>query len=698
MQNIRELTEFTQMIDAIIENYENIISKAEEVDKTKEEVARLIESTNTIKQIINSFDANKADFDAKFAGFDKLYNDVLSLKDALSKISGQTGIINDNNESIIQTYSSVKINALIQKITSSLTSFSQSLDVNTKNYEKTEKEITKIKEDIDKKPNAADVVRNDTYTQEKQTIDTALAKKANSDDVYSKPDVDTKFMLKKDAVDAYSKSEADTKFEPKTNKETYKGIRLFDRLQSVAYLAFYQEVERRISDDEIVKYGDIYIQGIKNNDYMIPFTTNMNKTSNWIRLPFPFGEEIVDLIGDSGCYSATPIYAKVKDKSYIYTWGYNGHGQLGVGHTNAPVKMFKVNFPDKVKDIYVVGGNFSYTYAAVYVILENLDVYVCGANSYMQLGIGTSVDASTFIKNEALSGKDIVKITGKVGCGAAAILRSGRCLVWGQNTQGCLGLGDGAPKSTPLYLTDENIKDVYVQSHWYETGQGGSQAYSSVTILLSDATAKASGYLQKITNPARTANEINQFETVLDKDGQVLNNLKKIYIGACYWGFALKNSGEFYISGDSNNCYTFKEAKNEATKGFTKLMDNVKDIHLIMSPRVDYVILFIETIDNEWYALMKCGGPKGFPFDFLKSTYANSSTVPDYPKDLDNCIMTLPFKPLQIVKYYRNDNTSGDIWMTDGKSIYTSGSIGSGSTYQVAGGFTKVNLMQGERI
>ena len=139
MQNIRELTEFTQMIDAIIENYENIISKAEEVDKTKEEVARLIESTNAIKQIINSFDANKADFDAKFAGFDKLYNDVLSLKDALSKISGQTGIINDNNESIIQTYSSVKINALIQKITSSLTSFSQSLDANTKNYEKTQK-------------------------------------------------------------------------------------------------------------------------------------------------------------------------------------------------------------------------------------------------------------------------------------------------------------------------------------------------------------------------------------------------------------------------------------------------------------------------------------------------------------------------------------------------------------------------------
>jgi alpha-tubulin suppressor-like RCC1 family protein len=85
-----------------------------------------------------------------------------------------------------------------------------------------------------------------------------------------------------------------------------------------------------------------------------------------------------------------------RGRASVYTWGGNGHGQLGVD-TSAFPSPYLVPAPQKVYllsrvDHIFAGGNYSMALG------EDGEVFAWGSNKYGQLGSGNPLETSTPIR------------------------------------------------------------------------------------------------------------------------------------------------------------------------------------------------------------------------------------------------------------------------------------------------------------
>ena len=163
--------------------------------------------------------------------------------------------------------------------------------------------------------------------------------------------------------------------------------------------------------------------------------------------------------------------------SSIYAWtstgelwvsGDNGYGQLGLGTTsNTPRNLVKVAISD-VREVVVVGSNDNKV--STFALKTDGTLWTCGYNGYGQLGIGTTTTTSTFTEVTAISGY-VSKVDGtdsKYG-GIIAMTKDDtqdNVWTWGYNGEGALGHGDTANRTTPELLVGLKAKDVRFSGHY----------------------------------------------------------------------------------------------------------------------------------------------------------------------------------------------------------------------------------------
>ena len=91
----------------------------------------------------------------------------------------------------------------------------------------------------------------------------------------------------------------------------------------------------------------------------------------------------------------------------LYTWGYNGYGQLGKGNTNH--YYYATRIPASVfnneKVLYVICSGYRYTHT--FVITESGKCWATGYGSQGQLGLNTGSDRSDFAEVTAVSGSPL---------------------------------------------------------------------------------------------------------------------------------------------------------------------------------------------------------------------------------------------------------------------------------------------------
>ena len=148
----------------------------------------------------------------------------------------------------------------------------------------------------------------------------------------------------------------------------------------------------------------------------------------------------------------------VNSNGDLYSWGWNGQGQLGNGtntDSNVPLPVRAAGTPMAGKKIVHVstGGNF-YKGSSLALSSEG-KVYSWGANDQGQLGNGTATNSNlpVEVKTEGtpMAGKKIVQTA--IGVTHSMALDSeGKVYSWGENVNGLLGTGDAIPTLSPVLV------------------------------------------------------------------------------------------------------------------------------------------------------------------------------------------------------------------------------------------------------
>jgi alpha-tubulin suppressor-like RCC1 family protein len=188
--------------------------------------------------------------------------------------------------------------------------------------------------------------------------------------------------------------------------------------------------------------------------------------------------------------------AAIDSTGQLYTWGYNGNGQLGQGNTTQLSNPTAVSGFTNVSDVIVRGENdysgsaSSGTYNTFTVVLRtNGTVWSAGTNRRGELADGTTTQRTSFTQESTLK-TNITKIFAGVagqggdnnGGGMAAIVDSSANVYFtGYNVNGQLGVNDSSHTTTVVVTTlsgdtSEDLRDVGLERRFLREARalGGS--------------------------------------------------------------------------------------------------------------------------------------------------------------------------------------------------------------------------------
>ncbi|CAI5772404.1 Hypothetical predicted protein [Podarcis lilfordi] len=134
----------------------------------------------------------------------------------------------------------------------------------------------------------------------------------------------------------------------------------------------------------------------------------------------------------------------VTENGKLYMFGSNNWGQLGFGTRNTVNKptCVKALKPEKVK-LAACGRNHTLIYT------EQGNVYAAGGNSEGQLGLGDTEERSTFHLISFFSNQHKIKQLAAGSYTSAALTEDGQLFMWGDNSEGQIGLADEANAYVP---------------------------------------------------------------------------------------------------------------------------------------------------------------------------------------------------------------------------------------------------------
>ncbi|XP_035189352.1 X-linked retinitis pigmentosa GTPase regulator [Oxyura jamaicensis] len=139
--------------------------------------------------------------------------------------------------------------------------------------------------------------------------------------------------------------------------------------------------------------------------------------------------------------------AIVTGNGKLYMFGSNNWGQLGLGSKNTVSKptCVKALKPEKTK-LAVCGRNHTLVYT------EKGNVYAAGGNSEGQLGLGDTEERTTFHLISFFTNQHKIKQLAAGSYTSAAVTEDGQLFVWGDNSEGQIGLADKAYVCVPCQV------------------------------------------------------------------------------------------------------------------------------------------------------------------------------------------------------------------------------------------------------
>ena len=192
----------------------------------------------------------------------------------------------------------------------------------------------------------------------------------------------------------------------------------------------------------IANDGTLYAWGLNHHGQLGLGTTGGQRTLPEV-VNFAFNGNIVDLATDSHVLVLT-------DQGYVYSWGFNSNGQLGTDNTvdsNIPVEIASLRGQGVVQVEASSNGSMALT--------KNGEVYAWGENTHGNLGFGERL-GNNFVYGAILASDEhrqplvptkinTSEIGGVVKLAAGfsktvAIASDGKVYVWGENSNGRLGI------------------------------------------------------------------------------------------------------------------------------------------------------------------------------------------------------------------------------------------------------------------
>ncbi|XP_063136238.1 X-linked retinitis pigmentosa GTPase regulator isoform X8 [Rattus norvegicus] len=140
--------------------------------------------------------------------------------------------------------------------------------------------------------------------------------------------------------------------------------------------------------------------------------------------------------------------AIVTGNNKLYMFGSNNWGQLGLGSKSAISKptCIKALKPEKVK-LAACGRNHTL------VSTDTGGVYAAGGNNEGQLGLGDTDDRDTFHQIGFFTPSDIIKQLSAGANTSAALTEDGKLFMWGDNSEGQIGLKNKSNVCIPHEVT-----------------------------------------------------------------------------------------------------------------------------------------------------------------------------------------------------------------------------------------------------
>lgn len=199
---------------------------------------------------------------------------------------------------------------------------------------------------------------------------------------------------------------------------------------------------------------------------------------------------ITSIVAGGGTYNASygVSCAVLSNDGKVFTWGYNGDGQLGLGHittpVNSPQRVTTIPLPynavsNKITQLVMTKGAWS---GSLFLLSQNGDVFGTGNNQYGQMANGITTNISSFrhitnnVRMLVVSNLNSTTIYTSI----IAVKNDNTLLVWGYNGQGQLGTNDVVNKLNGVVLRFEH-SDKIVQ-----ISVGGTGSDANIVVLLDD--------------------------------------------------------------------------------------------------------------------------------------------------------------------------------------------------------------------
>ena len=179
----------------------------------------------------------------------------------------------------------------------------------------------------------------------------------------------------------------------------------------------------------LCKDGRLFTWG-QNENGQLGLGDNRQRQSPYHVYTFPAGSHVLK---DVACGQAHTMAVSTRDE--LFTWGRNGHGQLGLGHGHDR------NSPQRVESLscrvvlHMAGGA---CHSLVYV--KSGGLYSFGCNDSGQLGSGNQIGNKSPANVALLKEVEIVSISAGI-MHSAAVSSTGACYTWGGGIRGQLGHG-----------------------------------------------------------------------------------------------------------------------------------------------------------------------------------------------------------------------------------------------------------------
>lgn len=369
----------------------------------------------------------------------------------------------------------------------------------------------------------------------------------------------------------------------------------------------------------------------------------------------------------------------------VYALGYNGYGQLGLGHTNEVYTLTDTGLRDIDKLIVCCNGySASYVYAIALPKTKGNKIWVTGYNNVGCLGTGNTAQINKWTEISInLDSGDYIKdvyATSTYYNTNFIVTEKGQVFASGYNSKGLLGKGTTSPSYINIFekmpiLNGYNI-DYLVVMRGY---QSNSSLIDTNAALFVTKDKKVYGLGDNSQYNLNTGNTTNQYQLVdwfardnVLKYDPIGNPIKDIKAPLCGPNtvFVLLENGDLYAIG-YNNSGIFNESSTTIIN-FKKIAENVESFFLSSSVVYSiYLNLYIITKDYKMYTQGNMNaGMTGVPATKIKrGQFIEMNLQPEIVKEIKQITESCYNGSYPIVHILLND---GSVYGW-GPSLYTNG-------------------------